>query len=444
MSYTFDRESPKYSELQDIFVFLTTQDRPGVTSRYHQLQCSIIQNDISSIFTLLKEWASTSPPLPLLHFSTHLAILYLCPPYFVEPSLDIKRLFIIIINHYIDHLIESHQFHLVALYCYFIPSDKERISAYSNLLSRVPTSDRREMLELADLWNLNKTEITANISAAATSVSVTSTINTATFEKRVDAIKWLCFDETQWEMALRRANELLGELILLDKFQYAKLLTEEECPLPQKLLSTIQTATEPIVFKLPNLAPTFQKKDEYNQLAIEYLELRRYLEARHVCHKWDEHKQKQPQAPTPPGAKGLYSERLLYQQAAEAYQLANQQWQGFESTLATNAEQGLILFLQHQPGFLESVTPEQSERLKALQKYCIPKTVELLQDLYFRRGQFKEALQVADLVASASNNLYKYFTTDRMAQFLYAVRKTVIELLRIHPDPIGINPQQAV
>lgn len=75
--------------------------------------------------------------------------------------------------------------------------------------------------------------------------------------------------------------------------------------------------------------------------------------------------------------------------------------------------------------------------MDGLRRICIPDVAFLLHRLLYETKQYRQSLQVADLVAHEDSQLYTLFTPEALQRLMLAFRESSICLLSTQVDPLG-------
>ena len=67
--------------------------------------------------------------------------------------------------------------------------------------------------------------------------------------------------------------------------------------------------------------------------------------------------------------------------------------------------------------------------MEYLRKTCVTETAFLLQSVYHSTGQYKEALQLADLIAAEQGCLYQCFSKEDMRKFLLKLKESSVAVM---------------
>ena len=73
--------------------------------------------------------------------------------------------------------------------------------------------------------------------------------------------------------------------------------------------------------------------------------------------------------------------------------------------------------------------PEDDVEVEYIRKLCIPELILLLHTVLHDTQKYKEAVQLADIVASNNHNLFECFHKENMRNFLDRVKQSSIEML---------------
>lgn len=80
---------------------------------------------------------------------------------------------------------------------------------------------------------------------------------------------------------------------------------------------------------------------------------------------------------------------------------------------------------------------QRKHQLDALRRIYIPQFILLLHSVYFESGNYKECMNIANIVADEHKKLYSTFTTEQLQSLLHKLRETSILILDTCSDPLG-------
>nr|KAG5714375.1 hypothetical protein BaRGS_018592 [Batillaria attramentaria] len=199
---------------------------------YHVIQKFIVLGDIPSLVEVMYSWVRSPEgraniPQHLLRFLAHLVL------FLRRIGQEGKEeLCTVILEAYVERLIQSGQKRLVAHYVSTLPPPLQ-IQWYAHFLEGVKVQEEREMcLQLAedaglDIATITKTvvENIRNRDAAIVSMDMSLTVNVAISEEdrqKIEAIDWLVFDPSQRAEALKQANAVMRSFIVVKKHSAAR------------------------------------------------------------------------------------------------------------------------------------------------------------------------------------------------------------------------------
>lgn len=83
-----------------------------------------------------------------------------------------------------------------------------------------------------------------------------------------------------------------------------------------------------------------------------------------------------------------------------------------------------------------------SHQLELLRQLCLPLICVLLHNVLHSTEQYKQCLQLADVISSEQYQLYKVFRKDELQKMLSLFRDTSLALLGSNLDPLGYDMTQ--
>ncbi|XP_068205657.1 nuclear pore complex protein Nup107-like [Palaemon carinicauda] len=443
-------------------IFDAVERRPEVIKQrnknpYHLLQKYIILDDV---FALLKEahnWLNDGISPHLLRCLTHI-VLFLRRIGRISQNMEVYCSDILVAC--VKEAIERGDVEQVARYTSVLPVWLQ-VEWYARFLHNI-TDDhhRRHALKLAADVGLDTSAITA---AVVTSIRLSSSNRdpegqvlaetTAEDRVKINAIDWLLYDKRQRTEALRQANALMRSFLVSRKIGATRVLFTK---IPSDSVNIIVQEHEEETGS-PDLS------GETENIVREYFCIKTFLDAQESFTDWfDHYHQKRPVAPEKPPAGASFPQEVAYEQASKQHQGELDRWkQTLKLITKTACERLYNVMLFPEGGWLvdsglddqepdttglggdegeimaESMEPDRKHQLSVLRSIYIPQVASLLQNILHSTESFKEALQLADIIASEQHQLYKAFGTCELQRFLVKLRETSLELLDRNCDALG-------
>lgn len=409
---------------------------------FHVLQKWIILGDTEKLIEVMAGWVREEHlkvPQHLLRFMAHLVLFLRTTQRHVRNDLCS-----LILEAYVEDLIQGNHKELVAHYVATLPSEAQVIW-YARFLEGVEGKEERQAcLDLASDAELDIPLITKlvveNIRSHSTvnfnrnmDQEVDTTI-TQEDRKKIDAIDWLVFDQSQRSEAMRQANAVMRSFVAIKKLHAAK-----------EVFNKLPTDSIDVIVK------TWQYQTGSADLpAEEANSVREYL-----CHKtyltamdsfndlFNQYHHTKPSKPTlTDGAS--FTEKVAHEQLMKRYQQEMERWR-HHLNVQTKTTKGMIynvLFFADGGWMVdqrEVVSPDtnREHQMALLRQLVLPGLCFLLHKILHSSGQYEECLKIADLVASEQHGLYKVFRKDELQQLLRLLRDSSLANLNKNLDPLG-------
>ncbi|EAL64627.1 nucleoporin 107 [Dictyostelium discoideum AX4] len=145
---------------------------------YHQIQELIIADDYSILFNSLPNLLLKNKTPEFNRFAVLLILFFRKREQYelISTSEDCPEN--IVINEYVQHLINSQQYELVALYTSLLNNESLQVDVYSRfLVNIIDPNQRQQLLVLAEKFGLNTQEIAQSVVKTITSGSINTTSN---------------------------------------------------------------------------------------------------------------------------------------------------------------------------------------------------------------------------------------------------------------------------
>ncbi|XP_045609120.1 nuclear pore complex protein Nup107 [Procambarus clarkii] len=426
---------------------------------YHLLQKYLILDDVETLLQEAHVWLNDGLAPHVLRCLTHL-VLFLRR--IGRISQQLEPLCTDILEACVKEAIERGDVEQVAWYTSVLPTWLQ-VEWYARFLHNITDDQsRRHALQLAATVGLDTHAIT---SAVVTNIRLSSNtrdpegevVSETTTEDRVkiSAIDWLLYDPQQRVEALRQANALMRSFLVSRKIGATRVLFAK---IPSDSVNVIMREHEAETGSsdLPSHA---------ENIVREYFCIRTFLDAQDSFTDWfDHYHQKRPTAPQKPAQGSGFSQQVAYEQAEQQHKGEMERWQHTLKLITKTACDHLynvLLFpeggwlvdsaLEDQEqeitgvsGAEESVevrvdTPEpnRAHHLSVLRSIYIPQVTSLLQNILHSTQNYKESLQLADIIASEQHQLYKAFGSCELQRFLMKLQETSRELLDRNCDALG-------
>ncbi|KAJ8970967.1 hypothetical protein NQ317_012644 [Molorchus minor] len=358
------------------------------------VQKFIILDEIQNLLLKIKEWIEDPRcPTYFLRFLAHLVL------FFDQIGEGHDRNTIEdVLEVYIKHLMEINEAQLIAYYVSKLsPSNQTHL--YSQYLERITdTEERKKCLEYAE----NKS---GNLQRKITE----------TDGYKINALDWVFFYELQRAEALLQTNALIFTFLTMGKLDAAHLAFEK---IP---VDTVEKITSE-----GNLSR------ELNQTVKEYFGYKAYLDANEAFNDWFKQFQCKPSIPEELPENAQFPEKVAHQHKMSQYKAELERWKLTMSHLAKNAKTLLYNVLLFPEGWLIGV--KDGEYLRSI---CIPEVVLLLYSILYESQQYKECLQLADIIASEVHCLYEVYSKEKLAEILDKLCEVSLTFLNEKKDPWG-------
>ncbi|CAH2277846.1 nuclear pore complex Nup107 isoform X1 [Pelobates cultripes] len=436
--------------LEGVFEELQATDKKRVLEEnkehYHRIQKYIILADLDGLMDEFSEWLSKEKALlvgHLLRFMTHLILFFRTLG--LQTKEDVCEEVLVT---YIQRLINEKHIELIAFYVSHLRHDLA-ISQYAAFLENVTEPDQRhQCLELAkeaglDVASITKT-VVENVRKRDTGefshhdrVAALAPNTTEEDLKKIDVIDWLVFDPAQRSEALKQSNAIMRLFLASQKRDAAK---EVFAKIPPDSIAEIYNQWEEQA-----MDSALPAEDE--NAIREHLCIRAYLEAYDAFNLWFNHVNVPPQKPALAGQVS-FTEKVAHEHKEKKYEMDYGIWKSHLDTLTTDVKEkiyNVLLFVDG--GWMVDVRedaendPERAHQMASLRRLCLPGLCFILHTVMHKAEQYKECLQLADLVASHRHKLYEVFTKTEVRSLLQKLRESSLKLLDLQLDPFGYEVQ---
>ncbi|XP_019849419.1 PREDICTED: nuclear pore complex protein Nup107-like isoform X1 [Amphimedon queenslandica] len=408
--------------------------RRQCTSCYHKAQKHIILGSLDGLVDDMHEWLKNTSQTHshLLRFMAHLVLFVKAvhSSYHESKCNDILEAFI-------KTLVSHHLTDLVALYCSYLPPDRQ-VTAYSSLLeSTTEPLQQKKCLELARECGLDVASITKQV------VTTTQLLQedvvpfpmdlahdpgiSESDRKKIDVLDWLFYEEVHRDEALRQSNALIREFLAVNKYRGADEVFQK---IPSDTVTVItrnwsaKNGSSPLSHRLMS--------DIH-----EYVSIEAYLKAIKFFNLWFEHFHlSRPVSPSN-GGTGGFMEQVAFDRQSEKHQIELEQWTMKLTSLVSEVKSqvyNVLMFVKG--GWMSNVTsaddadPDESNRvqqMKRLREICIPRLCFLLHSVLHSSQNYKDCFELASVIASESHGLHEVFRPQELKQFLKLMYSSSVE-----------------
>lgn len=405
-----------------------TEIRKESTSAHRIIQSLVISEDWEQLHCHLKEWSEHATDIDphLLRFLTHLVIIL--RRLGVPPNIEVEENMIIA---YIGYLIQAERVQQVAWYTAQLRDDTQ-VEVYSELLLHVSDiGDRRACITLAlehdlplNIIRITTVEATLGLEAPNQDPSVQNEISELD-DLKMKSIDYLLMAPVDLANALMFANSLTRYFIASHKIKAARQTLNNL--LPHLGNETGVDAT---------LAAAYER---------EFACLEMYVSAKESFGDWFKYlhqaKPLKPEVSRRGESADSFAHQVEQEQREMKYQVEYERWTGTLLIQSREVTRQLLAILHFPQGWLvdeENVDETRGKEIDYLRRTCLMDVVFLLHSVYHSTEQYKEAIALADIVASERDALFSVFTKDDMKTFLQKIRDSAVASLeRKSSDPWG-------
>ena len=411
--------------------------REASNTQFHIIQKHIILNDIDALVEEMYGWLKGSAlSSHLLRFMAHF-ILFLR-----TVGLETKDTMCqSILQSFVELLIKERQLKLVAIYTSHLPADVQVILYAQFLEDITDKAERKFCFELAESAGLDIACITKTVVENIRGkddfkVQEDTALEAATSEedlKKIEAIEWLIFDPSQRADAIKQSNAIMRCFLALRKHSAARSIFEK---VPEDSIDVVHRHWQMKAGDAPLTA------EDSNSIR-EYLCIKAYLDALETFDAWFEHFH--GNAPKEPLAKGpvSFTQKVAFEQELKHYEAERDRWQRALDLHTKDTSHRIYNVLLFPGGWMVDIDEEEEPResrarqLSLLRQLCIPFLTFLLQSVLSSANQYKQCLQLADIIASPKTALYEVFRKDELRKLLSLLRQSSIQILENQSDPLG-------
>eukprot|EP01132_Coremiostelium_polycephalum_P006033 gene6033-7517_t len=345
----------------------------------------------------------------------------------------------IIINSYIDYLINTSQIDLIAMYTSFLNNDGMKTKVYSKFLETITEPDQRQKcLGLAEKFGLDTKSIAesvvTNITATTPSTSSTTLLasgvriqqlptTTSADITKIDSIRWLCFDPQLRIKAILQSNLLIREFITSDKYDACQQLLDS---LPKDSITVARNES------------TLEEADTVNILK-EFYSWTNYIEATNRINVWIQNYSKKPSDFILSNLKNKNRKELSYAQKLDLEIKKNEydevygQWSQNNEIFGEEAIQAIKTIIkqswlcpeENQIGVFDE-NDENGVEIHQLRMKCIPPLFKSLNTILVGTGQLNKSSKICNIIADERFRWYNVFTKEELQEILYLTRESFI------------------
>lgn len=415
---------------------------------HHVVQKHIILNDTTGLIEKMHSWLEKEekPKAQILRFMAHLVLFLRSAG--IESETDLDKC-VSILKAYVQTLIEEKQIDLVATYVATLPADIQ-IETYAYFLEDiVDMKERQKCLELASSAGLDVPLITKTVVECirgkedfAIDRGMSSALEAATAtedRKKIEAIEWLVFEPSQRNEALKQSNAIMRCFIATRKHAAAREVFQK---IPVDSIHVIHKEWQ-------SRGGTSPLPAADDNAIREYLCIKAFLESLDAFNDWFQHFHHNIPSRPHDGAHANFTEKVAYEQRLEQYEVEFGRWKNsLDIHTKTTMEKIYNVLLFPDGGWMvdhrndEEEDSQRSHQLELLRQLCLPLTCYLLHNVLYSTEQYKQCLQLADVISSEQYRLYEVFRKDELQKLLSLFRDSSIALLGNNLDPLSYEIAQ--
>lgn len=347
-------------ETHDIINDLMNSRNPDVRTEavepFHIIQSLIMTDQFDKLVNHLAKCIENKE-IYLFRFAAHFVL------FLMELNLQVPETKDAILVGYIHYLVSSKQYNLIAFYASKL-SEGLQEPVYAKILEQIEDQKlREECIEKAKEHGLNYRHITklvvenirkmgqkpVDIHSFTHENYLQDTRLTAEDKKKINSIKWLCFEESQRSEAMLQANALLRHFIFAGKFIAAYKIVEL---LPESTILWMLSDEPEDNFLIRNAKREFQS-------------WKLYLDALTAHSAWQTNLTKRPKEPVLRESK-FASDQIQYSKDKRLYEQQLQKWIEDDQNLFENAKALWNEMLHFNYGWLHDLDPESEEEVSEI------------------------------------------------------------------------------
>lgn len=425
---------------KDVFENLEAHPNQSIRKQcnetFHLFQKSIILDDINELLNTVKELMG-SDNAHLTRFMAHIVLFLRTLGMQTQEDVCIE-----VLNKYVEVLIHHKQHELVAMYTAQLPPDLQ-VDVYAKFLEDITDKvDKEKFLRLGEEAGLNlqliTTRVVENIRGKGDTMGEALPSGlleiSETDQRKIASVEWLTYDETQRCEALKQANAIARGF-----------LAEKKLDACERLLSQLPTDSIQVVHvNWQKSAGNTPLPAEHENIIKEYLCLRTYLDAHDAFNNWFEHFHHR--VPTEPKKceNRTFKEQIEFEQIAKDYDMEFDRWQKTLTTHVKVTSDRIYNVLLFPDGWmvdtraeLKEADKQRAHQLTLIRQLCIPYLAFLLHNVLHSAKQYKQCLQLAEVIQSKRQNLHSAFQKFELQKLLQLTRDSSIALLDQGLDPFG-------
>nr|SVE72157.1 EOG090X01MR [Daphnia similis] len=426
--------------------------------QYRIIQRYLIMDDVDGLLEEMSSWLSKGDSWSV-HLRPHMLRLM------AHLSLFFRRigrgssddLIGSILEAYVLQLVNLGRTDLAAVYVAQLPLPEDQIRLYAQCLVMVEDqqescedTERQRLLYLAHQVGLDVNAIAKQVvitlcnqgdNIQHTSDASLQVATSAEDERRIRSLSWLLMDPSMRSQLLIQANTLMRGYLLRRQIEAVKLTFKLIPPDTLKILSELWESRTGLT-DLPT---------EVAAATREYLSIQAYIDALDAFQEWftrfHHSKPKKTEASVQQQRGGAsaqlsFTENLLKEQHLKQHQVEMLRWQAAVDSLTETAIDKLYNVLLFPDGgwmgdsvqFEDEDTPRQQQQ-QLLRQSCIPHAALLLCNVLTSTHRHSQCLELANVVASEQQSLYKVCSAEQLAQLTKQLRQAYVKLLDLGESP---------
>ncbi|KAJ1525276.1 hypothetical protein ONE63_010099 [Megalurothrips usitatus] len=414
----------------------------------HRVQEMLVLEKIGPLLNRMEEWSMDCGP-QMLRFFAHLVLVLRLLGHSDLAGDNV-------IQSYVKYLISLRDPRLVAHYVAQLPQE-EQINNYASFLATVVDSEERQAcLAEAEEAGLDIETITTTvvelIRKQESKCHITSE-TTASDLKKISALDWLVFYPAQRAEALWQANALIRSFLAAGKIEAAtKAFNKIPADSISQIVSEFQVKPDEVDMNFHQNLPR-----RVASSIREYFCYKTYLDAKDGFSDWHQHfHNAKPSKPSDPGENATFQDRVAFDHRASVYQRDLDRWkktmQNQSKTVKTLLYNVLLFpaggwLVDSNPNYAdqtEFMSQEDDQdklrekEMEYLRAQSIPEIVLLLHTVLYKMEEYGECVQLADLVVSEQNQLYKVYSKEQLGELVVKVADASLALLEQKKDPWGL------
>lgn len=391
----------------------------------------------------------------MLRFFAHI-VLFLRSVGLIDNDIR-KNYFTVIVEAYVNFLIDQKYIPLVSFYVSKMPTDLHTY-LYSKLLKKVTDKqDRKKCLEFARMAGLDVEEITKSVvekmkeshhtsshldnTSTGVDMSLSGILSLPTDEEDrelINGLEWLYLGgQVQYIEMLRQSNGLLRSFILAGKIEAAR-------DVKRRVPSDI----------IPGVYQAWKKKTGTQELSVElknqereYLCFSFFFDALESIQDWIEYLNNTKPQPPPKLTSSKFAEKIAYEQMMKEYEAELKKWKDLLCRRASLTAEKILGVLIFPLGWLRdesSSAPSRREQdvtrtqeLATLRKKFVPQLTFILHTVLHTSNLYRSCIEIADIIADEKYQLYAEFAPEQMKDLLRKIQESSTASLTDGGDAFG-------